>query len=237
MTERTTIWFFIWQAKAKPLLRNCLRGSILSSVPLHAMGATLLMVLAVMFIAPSAAQAQAISSEKIQLCVSCHGTNGMGTAPENPNLSKLQPAYFVRQMEDFKKGRRKSPVMEGIMASIDEKDFMAYANYFREQAPPAPGKGDVKQVARGKEIFMEGIVASAVPACAGCHRDDGTGTNRYPRVAGQQPTYLVQQMLNYKNGSRDNDAGGLMRAVATRMTEAEIRAVAEFIVTMKGDEE
>jgi cytochrome c553 len=229
MTERGIMSFAVHSATT--MARSCRRWLAPLSV-----AALLSMSLAVMA-APSSAQAQTLSNEKIQLCVSCHGVNGMSPTPDNPHLSKLQTAYFVRQMEDFKKGRRKSPIMEGIAATLDEKDFLAYANYFREQAPPAPGKGEPRLIARGKEIFMEGIVASAVPACAGCHRDDGTGTNRYPRVAGQQPSYLTQQMLNYKNGSRDNDAGGLMRAVATRMTEAEIRAVVEFIVTMKGDEE
>lgn len=186
----------------------------------------------------SATQAVAqLTPDRLALCASCHGTDGNSPIAEHPKLAKLQPSYFVRQMEDFKKGRRKSTVMQGIVAGIDEKDFQAFAAHFNQQNPPAPGKGDSRLLPQGKEIFYEGIVGSAVPACSGCHKDDGTGTNRYPRLAGQHPQYLVQQMLNYKSGARDNDDRGLMRAVAQRMNEAEIRAVAEYIVTMKGDEE
>lgn len=178
-----------------------------------------------------------LTPDRIALCASCHGVDGNSPLAEHPKLAKLQPGYFVRQMEDFKKGRRKSAVMQGIVAGIDEKEFQAFANYFHQQNPPTPGQGDPKRLAQGKEIFYEGIVGSAVPACSGCHKDDGTGTNRYPRLAGQHPQYLVQQLLNYKSGARDNDDRGLMRAVAQRMNEAEIRAVSEYIVTMKGDEE
>ena len=192
--------------------------------------------LLVLLLSP-AAQAQMPAPEKLQLCASCHGVNGQSSAAETPHLAGLQTSYFIRQMEDFRKGRRKSAVMQAVMSGLDDKDVALLATYFREQKPPEPGKGHPSSLRQGKDIFMEGIVANAVPSCAGCHKDDGTGTNRYPRLAGQQPTYLVQQMLNYKSGARDNDDRGLMRAVAQRMTEAEIRAVAEFIVTMKGDEE
>ena len=178
-----------------------------------------------------------LAPDRLALCVSCHGADGNSPVAEHPKLARLQSGYFVRQMEDFKKGRRKSAVMQGIVAGISEQEFQAFAAHFNQQSPPAPGKGDPKLMPQGKEIFYEGIVGSAVPACSGCHKDDGTGTNRYPRLAGQHPQYLVQQMLNYKSGARDNDDRGLMRAVAQRMSEAEIRAVAQYIVTLKGDDE
>lgn len=178
-----------------------------------------------------------LAPDRLALCVNCHGPDGNSPLAEHPKLAKLQSSYFVRQLEDFKKGRRKSTVMQGIVAGIDEKEFQAFAAHFNQQNPPTPGKGDPKLLPQGKAIFYEGIVGSAVPACSGCHKDDGTGTNRYPRLAGQHPQYLVQQMLNFKSEARDNDDRGLMRAVAQRMNEAEIRAVSEYIVTMKGDEE
>ena len=195
-------------------------------------------VLALLAGSVSALNAQgAPSSERLALCASCHGPNGQSAIPENPHLAKLQQSYFARQMADFKSGKRKSPVMGGIVATIDDKEFAELAAFYFAQSPPTPAKGDAKLTAKGKEIFYEGIVANAVPACSGCHKDDGTGTNRYPRLAGQHPAYVVQQMLAYKTGARDNDDRGLMRTVAQRMNEDEIRAVAEFIVTRKGDEE
>jgi cytochrome c553 len=180
------------------------------------------------------------SAERLQLCASCHGVNGNSTIPENPKLAGLQARYASQQMKDFKSGKRASAVMAGIMAGIDDAEIELLATYFHEQkpAPSMPPKpADPKLLAQGKEIYFEGIVGSAVPACAGCHTETGKGTNRYPRLAGQHGVYLVQQMLAYKSSERKNDDRELMRAVATRMTEAEIRAVSEFIQTLKGEDE
>ncbi len=179
------------------------------------------------------------SPERLQLCASCHGVNGNSTTPENPKLAGLQARYASQQMKDFKSGKRVSAVMAGIMATIDDAEIELLATYFHEQkpTPAAAPAGDPKRLAQGKEIYFEGIVGSAVPACSGCHTETGKGTNRYPRLAGQHAQYLVQQMLAYKSGERKNDDRELMRAVATRMTEPEIRAVSEFIQTLKGEDE
>jgi cytochrome c553 len=181
----------------------------------------------------------ASSPERLQLCASCHGANGNSTTPENPKLAGLQARYASQQMKDFKSGKRVSAVMAGIMATIDDAEIERLATYFHEQKPTfsAASTADPKRLAQGKEIYFEGIVGSAVPACAGCHTETGKGTNRYPRLAGQHAQYLVQQMLAYKSGARKNDDRELMRAVATRMTEPEIRAVSEFIQTLKGEDE
>jgi cytochrome c553 len=187
----------------------------------------------------SAPATAAPSPERLQLCASCHGANGNSTTPENPKLAGLQARYASQQMKDFKSGKRVSAVMAGIMATIDDAEIELLATYFHEQKPvlaPAPAT-DAKRLAQGKEIYFEGIVGSAVPACSGCHTETGKGTNRYPRVAGQHAQYLIQQMLAYKSGERKNDDRELMRAVATRMTEPEIRAVSEFIQTLKGEDE
>ena len=179
------------------------------------------------------------SPERLQLCASCHGVNGNSTSPENPRLAGLQARYASQQMKDFKSGKRVSAVMAGIMATIDDAEIELLATYFQEQkpAPAAAPAADPKRLAQGKEIYFEGIVGSAVPACSGCHTETGKGTNRYPRLAGQHAKYLAQQMLAYKSGERKNDERELMRAVATRMTEPEIRAVSEFIQTLKGEDE
>lgn len=179
------------------------------------------------------------SPERLQLCASCHGANGNSTTPENPKLAGLQARYASQQMKDFKSGKRISAVMAGIMATIDDAEIELLATYFHAQkpAPAAASAADTKRLAQGKEIYFEGIVGSAVPACSGCHTETGKGTNRYPRLAGQHAQYLTQQMLAYKSGERKNDDRELMRVVATRMTEPEIRAVSEFIQTLKGEDE
>lgn len=191
-----------------------------------------------LLLAPPAAQAQAVPlAERLQLCAGCHNPDGNSTIPENPNLSGLDAGYMVQQLLDFKTGARKSPVMSGIIPMVDEKEFAALADFFSKQKPKPGGKVDAKLAAQGKEIYDEGIVGSAVPACSGCHNEDGSGTEKYPRIAGQHATYVVQQLVNFKSGERANDVKAVMRAVAKRMNEKEIRAVAEYVVTLKGAQE
>lgn len=199
-------------------------------------GATIL--LPGLLLVPIFAQAQAVPlAERLQLCSGCHNPDGNSVIPENPKLSGLDVEYFVRQMRDFKKGDRKSPVMDSIIPMVDEKEFEALAVFFQQQKPKPGGATDAKLAAQGKEIYDEGIVGSAVPACSGCHNEDGSGTEKYPRIAGQHSVYVIQQLLGYKSGERANDSKAVMRAVAKRMNEKEIRAVAEYVVTLKGAEQ
>lgn len=187
---------------------------------------------------PSGALAQAMPlKERLQVCAGCHSPDGNSVIPENPNLAGLDAEYIVRQLQDFKNGIRKSPVMSGIISMVDEKEFEALAEFFHKQKAKPGGTVDPKLAAQGKEIYDEGIVGSAVPACSGCHNDDGSGTEKYPRIAGQHSAYVVQQLLSFKSGERANDVKAVMRAVAKRMNEKEMRAVAEYVVTLKGAEE
>jgi cytochrome c553 len=184
------------------------------------------------------AMAQAVPlAERLQLCAGCHNPDGNSVIPENPNLSALDPDYMVRQLQDFKSGARKSPIMSSIIPMVDEKEFQMLAEFFSKQKPKSGGKVDAKLAALGKEIYDEGIVGNAVPACSGCHNEDGSGTEKYPRIAGQHSAYVIQQLLSFKSGERANDVKAVMRAVAKRMNEKEIRAVAEYVVTLKGAQE
>lgn len=191
-----------------------------------------------LLLSPLVAHAQAVPlAERLQLCAGCHNPDGNSTIPENPNLSGLDVDYIVRQLQDFKSGSRKSPVMSSIIPMVDEKEFPALAEFFSKQKPKPGGMVDPKLAAQGKEIYDEGIVGSAVPACSGCHNDDGSGTDKYPRIAGQHSAYVIQQLLRFKSGERANDVKAVMRAVAKRMNEKEISAVAEYVVTLKEAQE
>lgn len=140
--------------------------------------------------------------------------------------------YLLRQLKHFKGGQRASAVMQPIVATLDGKAMEALAAYFSEQTP-APGKaGDPALVERGQLIYDEGIVARAVPACSGCHGDDGSGDDKYPRVAGQQGDYAIAQIQAFRSGARVNDLKGVMSAVAKRMSDDDIRAVVAYMSGM-----
>ncbi|MBI5005654.1 MAG: cytochrome c4 [Nitrosomonadales bacterium] len=193
--------------------------------------------------------------ERLQLCGGCHNPDGNSVIAENPKLAGLNAKYLQRQLEDFKAGKRKNAIMDSIIPMVEESEFKALAKYFSEQkrlpgslavvepvaadpsAPAAAGalseQAKAELIAKGQQIYMEGVMASAVPACGGCHGEDGTGNDKFPYIGSQNNVYVVNQLTNFKTGARDNDPKGVMRAVAKRMTDEEITAVAEFIQTLK----
>lgn len=190
-----------------------------------------------MLSAPASADDVASLKERLELCAGCHNADGNTIIPDHPKLAGLDAKYIARQLRDFKSGERPSPVMSGIIPMIDEAQFEELAAFFSEQKRTSGVATDPKLAAQGKAIYDEGVNGSAVPACAGCHNEDGSGSAKYPRLTGQNPGYVTQQLLNFKNGVRSNDPKGVMRTVAKRLTEQEISAVAEYVTTLKEETE
>lgn len=163
------------------------------------------------------------------LCVSCHGEAGNSTVPIFPRLAGLQAEYIAKQLADFMGGKRKSDVMAPMVAQIKSADVAGLAAYYASQAPVRGTAADGARAAAGKTMYEDGNTTSGVPACAGCHQPAGAGNERYPRLAGQHAVYTQAQMQQFKAGTRNNDKARVMRAVAERMTEDEMAAVAEYL--------
>lgn len=194
---------------------------------------TLGVLLGMLFMS-AAVQAEPVPlEERLLLCGGCHNPDGNSVIPENPKLSGMNAKYLNRQLEDFKAAKRTSPIMDTIIPMVDESEFKALAKYFSEQKrlPGTSDKADL--VAKGQQIYLEGVLATAAPACGGCHGEDGTGNDKFPRLNGQNQAYVISQLANFKSGARNNDPKGVMRAVAKRLTDEEMAAVAEYIVTLK----
>jgi len=162
------------------------------------------------------------------LCPVCHADGNNTALPLYPKLAGLDPAYLTKQINDFKAGRRTNPVMDEIIKQLPDADIPATVAYYSSQVRTADAVADKALAAAGEQIFKHGIAAQAVPACANCHNDDGSGTFRYPRLAGQHTVYLINQLTNLKSGDRHNDLG-FMERVAVRLTDDQIKAVAEYI--------
>lgn len=176
--------------------------------------------------------------EKSAMCHGCHGENGMGIAPNFPNLAGQYQKYIERQMSDYVAGKRVDPMMTDMAKAVTEpqdlKDITAYFSSLKRMAGK-PG-GDKDLAAKGKRIFFEGNPETGVYACKNCHGESGYGmdakNNLFPVINGQAKDYLLKQMNDYKSGERRNDPAGMMGAVAKKMTEAEINAVVEFVSGM-----
>jgi cytochrome c553 len=176
--------------------------------------------------------AQQAGALTVTACVSCHG--GAQTAPTFPRLDGQHSAYLEKQLREYKSGKRQTdPVMAPVIAALKMGQISGMAAHFASQTP-APGAVENQELAsRGKTLYEEGNRASGVPACVGCHLPNGTGAERYPRLAGQRQAYTVQQLTDFKSGKRSNDRAHVMRAIAGRLTDEEMKAVAEYVGGLK----
>lgn len=192
----------------------------------------ILLVLIASVLVPFAVQAE---DEPNALCTGCHNEDGNSTTPEFPKLAGLDAVYITKQIKDFKNDKRVSEIMGPMANQIPDKDIPFLASYFSKKKRNTETITDPKVAAQGQQIFDDGIISSAVPACSGCHGEKGEGTDKFPRLAGQHSVYLITQMNNFKNAVRNNDARKVMRAITLRMTEQDMKAVAEYITSLKGE--
>jgi len=130
-------------------------------------------------------------------CSACHGQNGNSRSDMMPIIAGLDQAYFKRQIENYAAGRRPSPEMEPYAKQIQFLGLDQVAAYFSAQKRlPTLIRVSPDAVAKGK-------VAAA--QCVICHGEDGKGdaARLIPGLAGQPPGYLAQQMLLFKQDTRD----------------------------------
>jgi cytochrome c553 len=167
---------------------------------------------------------QAIST---QVCAACHTADGSRGSPANPILAGQHPEYLVKQLQEFKSGKRKNAVMAGFAATLTEDD-MRHVSAFYASKNAKPGAAKNKDLLKlGERIWRGGIADKGVPACAGCHGPTGKGIpSQYARLAGQHADYTESQMLAFRINGRANSAQ--MTAIAAKMNDAEIKAVSDY---------
>lgn len=186
--------------------------------------------------AQDAAKAQSIAT---QVCAACHAADGNSIGPANPKIAGQHPEYLHKQLTDFKGQGSKKPargnaVMTSMVANLSEADLKNLAAYFAGQKYKPAVAADKDLAAAGQKLWRGGNAQTGVPACAGCHGPTGAGIpTQYPRVAGQYAEYLAAQLRAFKDGGRANDPNGMMRGVAGRMSEREIKAVAEYAAGLR----
>lgn len=175
--------------------------------------------------------AQGAGAVTVTACAPCHGsgTAATQTAPNSPKLDGQHAAYLDKQLREYKSGKRKSAVMAPILTALKKQQIPEMAKHFAGQAPARGAAPNAPLAAAGKVLYEEGNRKTGVPGCVGCHLPEGAGHERYPRLAGQAPAYIVQQLMDFKSGARTNDRAHVMRALAARLTDDEMKAVAEYL--------
>ncbi len=178
---------------------------------------------------PDLAKGQATSTA---VCGACHTADGSRGVAANPILQGQHAEYLVKQLTEFKAGKRANAVMTGMASMLSEADMKNVAAFYAsKQAKPGFSKNK-DSVALGEKIYRGGVADRQIPACAGCHNPNGAGIPaQYPRIASQHGDYLEAQLNSFRSGARSNSAQ--MTAIAAKLNDKEIKAVADYIAGLR----
>ena len=176
----------------------------------------------------------AAGQAKSQTCAACHGADGLAVAANYPNLAGQSERYLLRQLKMIKSKVRDAPLMAGQLDAMTDTDLANLAAYFSSKTPKvakAPDRPDDLLV--GEHLYRGGSLTKQVSACTACHSPMGNGNRPagFPMLRGQSMEYVIAQLTAYREGRRktDEDYGGMMRMVAGRLTDNEIRALASYV--------
>ncbi len=201
---------------------------------------TLLLVAATMgqFATVRAAEpaTKADTAEQIvaKVCSACHASDGNSATPANPVLAGQHAEYTAKQLANFKSGERKNPVMLGMASTLAPEDMKKLGEYFQQQKTKPRSAKDPELVKVGQQIYRGGIMAKGIAACTSCHGANGGGIPaQYPRIAGQHAEYTSAQLMSFRIGERANDPNKMMRTIAAKLSDVEIKAVAEYIAGLR----
>jgi cytochrome c553 len=181
---------------------------------------------------PAASKGDPKKAEPIvaELCAGCHAADGNSAAAANPKLAGMNPEYLYKQLVEFKSGARKNAVMSGMVAGLSDADMKNLAAYYAMQTPKGGTAKDKDLATLGRKIYQGGVQGAGVPACASCHGVQGKGIPvQFPRLAGQHGDYIYSQLNLFRTGARANDGAKMMRTIAAKMTDADMKAVSAYI--------
>jgi cytochrome c553 len=171
-----------------------------------------------------------------QVCAACHGADGNSASGAFPKLAGQHAEYLVKQLKDFKPeagakvALRKNDVMAGFAGQLSDQDMVNVAAYFAAQTPKPGFAHNQSTIALGQQIYRGGIAERGVPACAGCHGPTGQGIPvQYPRLSWQWQDYMVTQLNAFQEGPGARNNNEAMHTIASRLSDNEIKAVADYI--------
>ncbi|WP_137227397.1 c-type cytochrome [Shewanella sp. MEBiC00475] len=172
-----------------------------------------------------------------QLCTSCHGAQGQGIGITGPRLAGLSAEYINNQLKLFHVGKRQNPTMSAMAATVQGDNIAVVSQYFSQQLVadiPLQFRGDKVAISDPFEaLAFQGDWSRTIPACTSCHGPSGVGGGQFPRLAGQEVSYLKTQLLSWQNGTRKGDVDNMMGNIAVKLTAAEIDGLSQFFANIK----
>jgi len=168
--------------------------------------------------------------EPFEQCAYCHEYDGNSLMQAYPRLAGQQKMYLIKQLNDFKSGKRKSP-MQATAELLTDNDIKSVADYFSKQVLKNTKVKLKSDFSDARVLFNQGIEKRGLMACSSCHGETGEGAGVIPRISGQHEDYLVKQLLAFKARTRKNDEAGFMRDIAKNLTDREIRTLSAYLAS------
>ena len=165
-------------------------------------------------------------------CFICHGADGESSSPVFPRLAGQNAAYLARQLADYKSGRRRSTTMQPMVEDLNQADFAALGAWYASRPTHVHPVEDPELAQVGRFVYLRGNPYAGVAACSSCHGPGGQGSDTLPRLAGQHAQYTENQLRQFNKRERTND-NAVMHAIASRLSELEVKAVASYLSGLK----
>lgn len=171
---------------------------------------------------------------KTEVCTACHGPDGNSVNPIWPKIAGQSYKYLVKQLIEYRKGQqgdRFDPVMFGMVQSLSDQDINDLAAFYSTQTETA-GSAKPEGIELGKRLYQGGDPAKGIPACGpSCHGmlGEGLAAAGIPKLSGQQIDYTIDQLKKFRSDARKDDVYEIMRDIAKRMSDEEIKAVSNYV--------
>ena len=177
------------------------------------------------------AHADTLSLEKpapYERCGYCHEYGDNPSMKEYPKLNGQKRQYLLKQLQDYKTGRRNGKgMMQTPVLLLSDEEMDVVADYYSKQKPvPENPPSTMKNAAHAREIWTKGIRARQIVACKLCHE---SSEPEIPRLAGQHAEYLASQLRAFKTRSRTNDVATIMQFLAERLSNDEILQLSHYL--------
>lgn len=173
--------------------------------------------------------------DAVKTCAACHGLQGEGTA-QAPALAGLSASYISAQIENFNSRRRSNALMGPMAQAYASPDLLQpAAAYYAAQGklPALQIRGQQLAASPAEKLYYQGDMARDIPACFSCHGPSAIGGGPFPRLAGQQATYLAAQLHAWRKGERSGDPDDMMGTIAKRLNDKDITALASYLAAIR----
>jgi cytochrome c553 len=224
-------------APARPFARFALGSVLIAALPCALAAGAAPAPAASADAKPAAATPAASAAAATPPCEACNGAHGEGMAAAHvPRIAGQSADYLKKQLDDYADGTRDNPIMANFAKALSEQQRAKFAARYAAMSAPyiAQAKPPMAvHLARGHQLAFQGDEAKRVQACNGCHGPDGVGVpHAAPYLAGQSAEFLASALKAFKDGTRKNDAGQLMRSVAERLDDADVAAVTGYFASV-----